>query len=60
MLGTKDQCCLALQLFDRETIEAVLQEWYRTVSGLPGGVRRAVEMVRSKLVRLYGQKVVDA
>lgn len=32
------------ELFDRATAEAILSEWYRTVTGLPAGLRMAVEM----------------
>lgn len=32
------------ELFDRTTINAVLQEWYRTIAALPAGIRQAVEM----------------
>ena len=32
------------ELFDRATVECVLQEWFRNVSQLPTGVRMAVEM----------------
>ena len=32
------------ELFDRRTVECVLQEWFRTLSQLPTGLRMAVEM----------------
>jgi hypothetical protein len=34
------------QLFNREFVEAVLQEWYKTMSDLPTGLRQACEMVK--------------
>ena len=37
--------CFLYQLFDRATVEAVLQEWFRTMADLPAGLRRAVELV---------------
>jgi hypothetical protein len=33
------------QLFKREFVDAVLQEWYKTMSNLPAGLRQAHEMV---------------
>lgn len=35
------------ELFDRATIECVLQEWFKTIVDLPAGLRMAVEMVRA-------------
>ncbi|CAI5469319.1 unnamed protein product [Closterium sp. Yama58-4] len=32
------------EVFDRASVEAVLQEWFRTMADLPSGIRRAVEM----------------
>eukprot|EP00850_Spirogloea_muscicola_P003868 SM000016S01856 [mRNA] locus=s16:284352:287208:- [translate_table: standard] len=32
------------QLFDRETIQAVLQEWYKTMRDVPVGMRQALEL----------------
>lgn len=32
------------ELFDRATIECILQEWFKTLSSLPTGIRQAVEM----------------
>ncbi|ONM32291.1 Protein RETICULATA-RELATED 3 chloroplastic [Zea mays] len=32
------------ELFNREFVEAVLQEWYKTMSDLPTGLRQACEM----------------
>lgn len=40
------------QLFDRETVEAVLQEWYKSIKDLPSGFRRAVELVCISLFSL--------
>jgi hypothetical protein len=34
------------QLFNREFVEAVLQEWCKTMSNLPAGLRQAYEMVK--------------
>lgn len=34
------------QLFNREFVEAVLQEWCKTISNLPSGLRQAYEMVK--------------
>jgi hypothetical protein len=34
------------QLFNREFVEAVLQEWCKTMSNLPAGLRQACEMVK--------------
>lgn len=34
-----------VQMFDREFVEAILQEWFKTVSDLPAGIRQAVELV---------------
>eukprot|EP00270_Netrium_digitus_P005412 TRINITY_DN1710_c0_g1_i1.p1 TRINITY_DN1710_c0_g1~~TRINITY_DN1710_c0_g1_i1.p1 ORF type:complete len:622 (-),score=207.16 TRINITY_DN1710_c0_g1_i1:239-2104(-) len=33
-----------VELFDRATVEAVLQEWYRSIKNLPAGMVRAVEL----------------
>ncbi|BBN14756.1 hypothetical protein MPTK1_6g14250 [Marchantia polymorpha subsp. ruderalis] len=35
---------LVPEIFDRKIVEAVLQEWYMTMSNLPAGIRQAVEM----------------
>jgi hypothetical protein len=35
------------ELFDRATIECILQEWHKTIYSLPSGIRMAVEMVRT-------------
>ncbi|KQK18337.1 protein RETICULATA-RELATED 1, chloroplastic isoform X1 [Brachypodium distachyon] len=32
------------ELFNREFVDAVLQEWYKTISNLPAGLRQAHEM----------------
>eukprot|EP00850_Spirogloea_muscicola_P014278 SM000101S09276 [mRNA] locus=s101:323761:326612:+ [translate_table: standard] len=32
------------ELFDRETIQAVLQEWYKTMRDVPVGMRQALEL----------------
>lgn len=32
------------EVFDRASVEAVLQEWFRSLADLPSGIRRAVEM----------------
>eukprot|EP00249_Psilotum_nudum_P016670 c25936_g1_i1 orf=357-1994(+) len=32
------------ELFDRKIVEAILHEWYRTITDLPAGLRQAVEM----------------
>lgn len=32
------------EIFDRKIVEAVLMEWYRTISDLPAGLRQAVEL----------------
>ncbi|CAI7889081.1 unnamed protein product [Closterium sp. NIES-53] len=32
------------EVFDRASVEAVLQEWFRSMADLPAGIRRAVEM----------------
>ncbi|KAJ7547772.1 hypothetical protein O6H91_08G103700 [Diphasiastrum complanatum] len=32
------------EVFDRKIVEAVLQEWYRTMTDLPAGIRQAVQM----------------
>jgi hypothetical protein len=37
------------QLFKREFVDAVLQEWYKTMSNLPAGLRQAHEMVLNYL-----------
>lgn len=34
-----------LQLFDKKFVDAVLQEWYKTMVNLPAGLRQAYEMV---------------
>lgn len=36
-----------LQLFDRKFVDAVLNEWQRTMMDLPAGFRQAYEMVQS-------------
>ena len=33
------------QLFDKKFVDAVLQEWYKTMMDLPAGLRQAYEMV---------------
>lgn len=38
------------ELFDRATINCVLQEWFKTIVDLPAGLRMAVEMVRDRVV----------
>jgi len=38
------------QLFNREFVEAVLQEWCKTMSNLPAGLRQAYEMVKFVLI----------
>ena len=35
-----------MQIFDRKIVEAILQEWYKTMADLPAGLRQAMEMVR--------------
>lgn len=48
------------ELFDRATIDCVLQEWFKTLYSLPAGLRLAVEMglvSSAQLVRFMG---VDA
>jgi len=45
------------ELFDRATIECILQEWHKTIYSLPGGIRMAVEMglvSSAQLVRFMG------
>ncbi|KAK3267462.1 hypothetical protein CYMTET_23983 [Cymbomonas tetramitiformis] len=45
------------ELFDRASIECVLQEWYKTLYSLPKGIRMAVEMgliSSAQLVRFIG------
>lgn len=37
---------VAMQMFDRKYVEAILQEWFKTISDLPAGIRQAVELVR--------------
>jgi hypothetical protein len=37
--------CIILQLFDRKFVDAVLNEWQRTMMDLPAGLRQAYEMV---------------
>ncbi|CAI5486959.1 unnamed protein product [Closterium sp. Naga37s-1] len=32
------------EVFDRASVQAVLEEWFRTMADLPAGIRRAVEM----------------
>eukprot|EP00898_Chlorokybus_atmophyticus_P002733 jgi/Chlat1/3460/Chrsp23S08828 len=32
------------ELFDRTTINCILEEWYKTIASLPAGIRQAVEM----------------
>jgi len=32
------------EMFDRKYVEAVLQEWFRSISDLPSGIRQAVEL----------------
>lgn len=36
---------LFFQLFDRKFVDAILQEWYKTMMDLPAGLRQAYEMV---------------
>lgn len=40
------------QLFNREFVDAVMQEWCKTMSNLPAGLRQAYEMVRFHLLFL--------
>jgi hypothetical protein len=35
-----------MQMFDRKYLEAILHEWFKTMSDLPSGIRQAVELVR--------------
>ncbi|GJP34902.1 hypothetical protein CLOM_g19383 [Closterium sp. NIES-68] len=45
------------EVFDRASIEAVLQEWFRTMADLPAGIRRAVELglvSSAQVARLLG------
>ena len=35
-----------MQMFDRKYVEAILQEWFKTISDLPAGIKQAVELVR--------------
>eukprot|EP00271_Cylindrocystis_brebissonii_P015498 TRINITY_DN38408_c0_g1_i1.p1 TRINITY_DN38408_c0_g1~~TRINITY_DN38408_c0_g1_i1.p1 ORF type:complete len:595 (-),score=121.99 TRINITY_DN38408_c0_g1_i1:783-2567(-) len=35
---------LMMELFDRASLEAILQEWFKTMADLPAGLRRAAEM----------------
>jgi hypothetical protein len=35
-----------MQMFDRKYVEAILQEWFKTINNLPIGIRQAVELVR--------------
>jgi len=45
------------ELFDRATIECILQEWHKTIYSLPSGIRMAVEMglvSSAQLVRFLG------
>lgn len=37
------------QLFDRKFVDAVLNEWQKTMMDLPAGFRQAYEMVRTIL-----------
>jgi hypothetical protein len=32
------------EMFDRKYVEAILQEWFRTINDLPAGIRQAVEL----------------
>eukprot|EP00238_Polyblepharides_amylifera_P005359 CAMPEP_0196576612 /NCGR_PEP_ID=MMETSP1081-20130531/5816_1 /TAXON_ID=36882 /ORGANISM="Pyramimonas amylifera, Strain CCMP720" /LENGTH=426 /DNA_ID=CAMNT_0041895263 /DNA_START=453 /DNA_END=1733 /DNA_ORIENTATION=+ len=48
------------ELFDRVTIEAVLQEWYKTIYSLPSGIRMAVEMGLVSSAQLVNFLSVDA
>lgn len=41
-----------LQLFDRKFVDAVLNEWQKTMMDLPAGLRQAYEMVKG-LIRLF-------
>lgn len=34
------------QIFDRKFVDAVLNEWQKTMMDLPAGLRQAYEMVR--------------
>lgn len=35
----------SFQLFDRKFVDAVLNEWQKTMMDLPAGIRQAYEMV---------------
>ncbi|KAH7426030.1 hypothetical protein KP509_11G081900 [Ceratopteris richardii] len=32
------------EIFDRKIVEAIMQEWYKTIADLPAGLRQAVEL----------------
>lgn len=38
-----------VQIFDRKFVDAVLNEWQKTMMDLPAGLRQAYEMVRYPL-----------
>jgi hypothetical protein len=48
------------ELFDRASIEAVLQEWYKTLYSLPAAVRMAVEMGLISTAQLVNFVSLDA
>jgi len=48
------------ELFDRATIEAVLQEWFKTLYSIPSGLRLAVEMGLVSSAQLCRFMSVDA
>lgn len=41
------------QLFDRKFVDAVLQEWYKSMVNLPAGLRQAYEMVSTYLYQPF-------
>ena len=47
------------QLFNREFVEAVLQEWYKTMSDLPTGLRQACLFGRNFLIFYLVIMVLD-
>lgn len=45
MVSTSNDIYVFVQLFDRKFVDAVLNEWQKTMMDLPAGLRQAYEMV---------------
>jgi len=49
MVSRSNGIYVIVQIFDRKFVDAVLNEWQKTMMDLPAGLRQAYEMVRHRL-----------